>query len=185
MTASDSRAKAFTRIELLVVLAVIAVLASMIVPSSRITDRSRAKRISCVFQLKQIGTAYRIWSNDNGDRYPASVPQTNGGWRELANRPNASIYAWTNYSALGIDLGFNSKILVCPADERKPAGEFAALANTNISYFIGPRANEEYPQGILGGDRNLGPGSTPRDDYGFSPPDGRGNDVTIKGPVCW
>jgi hypothetical protein len=42
-----------------------------------------------------------------------------------------------------------------------------------------------YPQSLLGGDRNLGPGTTPDAGYGFSPADGRGNDVVINGPVCW
>jgi hypothetical protein len=31
----------------------------------------------------------------------------------------------------------------------------------------------------------LGPGTTPDPEYGFSPADGRGNDVVINGPVCW
>ena len=76
-------------------------------------------------------------------------------------------------------------IFVCPTDERTPATAFTNLANTNVSYFIGPGANDTYPQSLLGGDRNLGPGTTPRQDYGFSPDDGKGNDVIISGPVCW
>jgi len=31
----------------------------------------------------------------------------------------------------------------------------------------------------------LGPGTTPDHEYGFSPSNGKGNDVTITGPVCW
>ncbi len=51
--------------------------------------------------------------------------------------------------------------------------------------FVGVNACDTYPQSILGGDRNLGPGTTPDSEYGFSPSDGRGNDVIINGPVCW
>ena len=44
-----------------------------------------------------------------------------------------------------------------------------------------------YPQSIAGGDRNLGPGSVPDRDYGYSPKNGKGNDVAvpIAGPVSW
>ncbi len=136
--------------------------------------------------LRQIGIAYRIWSNDHGDRFPASTPETNGGWRDLLHGTGASTYAWTNYVTMANELGLNPLVLVCPADERKPADTFRNLvSNTNISYFIGPGANDTYPQAILGGDRNLGPGTTPSQDYGYSPADGKGNDVIINGPVCW
>ena len=50
---------------------------------------------------------------------------------------------------------------------------------------MGVSADDTYPQSILGGDRNLGPGTTPDPEYGFSPADGKGNDVIINGPVCW
>jgi hypothetical protein len=83
------------------------------------------------------------------------------------------------------ELGQAPAILVCPADERRAASSFSNLSNTNISYFVGVNANDTYPQSILGGDRNLGPGTTPDPEYGYSPADGRGNDVVINGPVCW
>ncbi len=186
MTASGDHAEAFTRIELMVVLAVIAVLvSSMILPVSNTGNGSKAKRIICVNNLRQIGIAYRIWASDNGDKFPSEVPQTNGGWSELLGSRNSGAYAWTNYLIMGNVLGHYSTVLMCPADERKPADNFTRLANTNISYFIGIGANDSHPQAILGGDRNLGPGNTPHDDYGFSPPDGKGNDVIVTGSVCW
>jgi hypothetical protein len=91
-----------------------------------------------------------------------------------------------NYATMANELGQSAEIVTCPADERKPASTFSnLLANTNISYFVGVIANETYPQSLLGGDRNLGPGTTPGPGYGFSPASGKGNDVIIKGPVCW
>jgi hypothetical protein len=54
-----------------------------------------------------------------------------------------------------------------------------------LIYFVGVGAIDTVPQSILGGDRNLGPGTTPDTEYGFSPANGKGNDVIITGPVCW
>jgi competence protein ComGC len=182
--ARSRSAAAFTRRDLVVVIAVLFVLALFLVPALQRANE-KSERITCVNHLKQIGLAYRIWSNDNGDRFPASTPLTNGGWSDFLSRANASTYAWTNYTTMSGELGQLPSILVCPADERKPAKSFSNLANTNISYFMVVNANDTYPQALLGGDRNLGPGTTPDPEYGFSPADGRGNDVIINGPVCW
>jgi hypothetical protein len=86
---------------------------------------------------------------------------------------------------MAYEMGQNPRLTICPTDERKSADKFSNLSNTNISYFVGVNANDTYPQAILGGDRNLGPGTTPDPEYGYSPADGRGNDVIINGPVSW
>ena len=184
MTPIDNRTKAFTRIELVVVIALLAVLIYVFVLPYFARAR-QGSHILCINNMKQIGIAYRIWSNDNGDKFPDEVSQTNGGWKELLDNQNSWAYAWMNYLVMSNEFGQSSRILICPKDERKPATNFSQLANTNISYFVGIGANGSHPQAILGGDRNLGPGDTPRDDYGFSSADGKGIDVTIKGPVCW
>jgi hypothetical protein len=179
------RAAGFTLRDLVVVIAALVVLGLFLVPALQRANQ-KSMRITCICNLKQIGTAYRIWANDNGDQFPASAPQTNGGWNDFLNRTDASAYAWMNYAMMSNELGQSPLILVCPSDERKPANYFSNfIANTNLSYFVGVNANDTYPQSLLGGDRNLGPGTTPDPEYGFSPTNGRGNDVVINGPVCW
>src|SRR5690242_708481 len=65
--------RGFTLIELLVVIAIISILASMLFPSfSR--ARESARRIDCINNLKQIGVATLMYTQDWDERYPIGYP---------------------------------------------------------------------------------------------------------------
>ena len=78
---SHTQRPAFTFIELIVVVAVLAILVSLFLPRLANHNR-RSSRISCVNNLKQVGLAFRIFANDHNDQYRKSCPR---GWQRLAD----------------------------------------------------------------------------------------------------
>jgi len=73
---TDSRLSAFTLIELLVVIAIIAILAAILFPVFAQAKKA-AKSIASLSNVKQIGTAEKIYVNDYDDGYPCIISNPN------------------------------------------------------------------------------------------------------------
>ncbi|RYG43246.1 prepilin-type N-terminal cleavage/methylation domain-containing protein [bacterium] len=74
---SSSLRRGFTLIELLVVIAIIAILAAILFPVFAQAKKA-AKAISTVSNLKQVGTAFKMYVADNDDNYPTFGVVDNG-----------------------------------------------------------------------------------------------------------
>lgn len=145
-----------TLTEGVVVLVVTLLLLAFFLPALA-RSKKRTNRLGCTNNLKQVGLAYRLWSNDHGDEFPFAFPSVDSSlaW---ANSPQV----FRHFQVMSNEL-VTPKILVCSKDlqRRLPDPDssgmlgFQKLSNTNLSYFVGLDAREDDPQQILSGDRNI------------------------------
>jgi len=139
-----------TLIEVLVVIAMLAVLAAVFLPTIS-APKYKASRINCVSNLMQIGLALKVWEGDNGDKFPMAFAATNDA--EMKSLQSGNVYSL--FQTISNELS-TPKILHCPADgDYFWATNFETLGDTNISYFLNLDASDVYPNMILSGDDNL------------------------------
>ncbi|MCF7854076.1 MAG: DUF1559 domain-containing protein [Candidatus Pacebacteria bacterium] len=139
------RRRHFTLLELLVVVAVIAVLSALLVPGL-VAARERARGVLCTSNLRQVGVLITMYAGDNDD---CSMPADFGG----------AIDSWINFACA--ELNASPAMFACPAmkpDECfDPYGGNIAPYNavTEASYVMNTVRRGQWTGAVLGGNPAL------------------------------
>jgi prepilin-type N-terminal cleavage/methylation domain-containing protein len=132
--------RAFSIIELLVVVAIIAILAALLIPSLA-NARESGRRAACLSNLHQIGLAVRVYAADNNSSIPfgpAAPPiVTTIDFYPCTGSPT-SLISLLNGAPVGMGLMLNTqlatqpKVLFCPGSDQ-PVDAAAQLANIGVT----------------------------------------------------
>jgi competence protein ComGC len=119
----------------LVVIALV-VFGGMLLPALS-QAKGKAEEISCANNMKMIGLSFRTWAIDHNDKFPFNVSTNLGGTLELcAPGPDGfDKNAAMHFLVMSNELNSPS-ILVCPADKRPAAMDWAHLGAANVTYQV-------------------------------------------------
>ncbi len=149
-TRGGAERRAFTVLELMVVILILVILVGLLLPPLN-HPKGPMQRIQCVNNLRQGGIAFRIWSGDNGNKFPMEVSTNLGGVKEFMDGNEV----FRVFQIMSNELS-NPKLIVCSADERASATNWTSdFDNSRVSYFVGLDANASLTNSVLSGDRNL------------------------------
>ncbi len=111
----NTQKKGFTLIELLVVIAIIAILAAILFPVFA-KAREKARQVSCLSNMKQIGLGFTQYNQDYDEKFTGSGFYGQG-WAE-------EIYPYVK----------STQVYQCPDDPRTPGANETAYYPNKLSY---------------------------------------------------
>ncbi len=180
-SSSTGSRRAFTLIELLVVIAIIAILASLLLPALA-GAKSRAQRLKCLSQMKQLGLGFALFGTDHADKYPPTAYSTGDYQYQLSWDDYIHRYIGGTDSDDDLILGISGaisdpntipKILKCPADLIQIGIDYAPYSKRRtyamnwagpsfiLSSKTSPLPPPAYGVGVYYNLRGAAPGSVP------------------------
>jgi hypothetical protein len=167
----------FTRVEMSVILATLALLALIVLPALA-NNRERTQRVLCVNNLRLAGQAFHQWGTEHSGRLPWRTPWWEGGstWPAGTVVPSGQVPPGWLISGIYNNLWFQwywlsnelhtPRILACPSDaqarvatkwDSDPGAGFlhANFRNRAVSYLLGLDVFPQDRDGLIAGDRNV------------------------------
>jgi prepilin-type processing-associated H-X9-DG protein/prepilin-type N-terminal cleavage/methylation domain-containing protein len=129
----SSRSRAFTLVELLVVIGIIAVLIGILMPALS-KARAAAQTTTCLSNMRQMGTGFQLYLTKNKNFLPHYV------WKpaDAGGRTGAELedFLWHNYwMGMLADNGVNVSSLLCPtANTEMPFGQNSGFGSSNEAW---------------------------------------------------
>jgi type II secretory pathway pseudopilin PulG len=156
--------RAFTLVDILVVVAVIALLIAMLLPALTRTKQA-AHRVACASNLRQIGVALHAYAADNRDVLPwaqlnytpvGGGPQVVLTWDDLINKQLSGGFTWEEMKAFSAPRPIG--VMRCPADQvsrqpfagAPPGAPFFPRSYAMVRSFGHDRARDLMFQGVGG-----------------------------------
>ena len=136
---------AFTLVELLVVIGIIALLISLLIPALAGARRS-AQTVQCASNLRTITQALIIYTNENHGYFPPNTADEQLYWHQksMIGRTIPS------HSPFDVD-SVAGGVMVCPADFDDSVRSYSVnvFSSSVISHFVQPGLDKDPPQGRL------------------------------------
>jgi prepilin-type N-terminal cleavage/methylation domain-containing protein len=139
---------AFTLVELLIVIAIIAILAALLLPALA-TAEAKGKRAACLNNLKQSALSFQMYSADNEGKLAQNLPLSRASSNCWVLGDMKILDDSTNQTLIrqGKLFPYASQVSLyrCPADPSRTGGE-PRVRSYSMNGWIGSRYMETYPQ---------------------------------------